>query len=102
MYEYVVSGEGRNWKVTADGLISRTDLDPSWQPSGEWRIVGAVRYRGRQVVQSWNWEALKAAIASNELAWVNKRGQQAIHVHDVDHGTRREWRSPAPYYVVRL
>lgn len=100
-YPYRVTGPDRNWSVTDDGRIARTDLiheAPAYAvPSGQWRILGAVVYHGRGIAMSYNWPALKQAIQDGGVQWRYKNGKQRLFIRDEDHGTVREWRSPTPY-----
>ena len=62
-------------------------------PSGDWRILGAVRFNNfGRVVERIGWDEL--AKRANTLDWQYRNGKQKWHVRDWDHGTERVWMNP--------
>lgn len=74
----------------ADGTISRAN----WPVSGKWRVTGAVERNnfGAAVRRYTLDDILRDPRA---IAWRCKNGAQRTFLCDLDHGTPREWRSPA-------
>ena len=79
-------------KLHDDGCITRPEIGMN-DPSGEWRVVGAVERN--------NWghitkRYLLSDVLENPTAipWRFKNGKQRTFIVDFDHGTNREWRSP--------
>ena len=88
-------------KCNQEGFIYRPEIK-MMKPSGQWKIVGAVRYNnfGYPVEYFDLNEVLHA-----KIQWKFKNGKQRVHVQDFDHGTYRVWMSPThevrhiPYYL---
>lgn len=78
----------------ADGGIGRPAIH--MQPSGEWKVTGAVELNNfGGVVRRYS----LAEIVRNPSAipWKFKNGKQRTHVTDLDHGHKRMWASPDHY-----
>lgn len=75
----------------ATGNITRPAIGMD-EPSGEWRVVGAVMFNnfGHVVARAY----LADILAGNIKDWQYKNGKQKWHVIDYDHGTYRTWMSP--------
>ena len=65
---------------------------PYVKPSGEWLLLGAVRYNnfGTQVVERCPFKEIKKLNGQ----WKYKNGKQKWYIQDLDHGTKRTWMSP--------
>lgn len=79
------------WLLHDDGAIERPRLvAPN---ASTWRVVGAAtRDNFGNVVQWWSLEQILTNPGG--IPWKFKNGKQRTFVQDMDHGTRREWRSP--------
>ena len=78
------------------GRISRPEIGLGF--SDTWRITGAERLNNfGRVVESVNWEILKASVEDGSILWWHANGKQQWFVRDLDHGTNRVWRSPKHY-----
>jgi len=75
----------------ATGNISRPSI--GMKSSGEWRVVGAVRFNNFGNIVA---HAYLADIVAGNLSgqWQYKNGKQKWHVFDFDHGTFRTWGNP--------
>lgn len=77
-------------RLQEDGCITRPAIGMN-EPSGEWRVIGAVeRNNFGHVVRRFT----LADVLAGGIPWQFKNGQQRTFIQDMDHGTRREWRSP--------
>ena len=76
------------WKLHESGEITRPAIFNT--PSGNWRIVGAVRRNNfGSIVETFS----LADIQKGGIQWKHKNGVQRVFVRDFDHGTIREWRN---------
>ena len=73
------------------GNVTRPEIEMN-EPSGEWRIVGAVLFNnfGHIVARAY----FKDITAGNITEWQYKNGKQKWHIVDYDHGSYRTWMSP--------
>ena len=83
--ELTIESGGTYYKVNAAGEIYGANV----APSGQWRLVGAVRYNnfGRQVER----RTLADIQAGKIKDWTHANGAQRWHIMDLDHGTTRVW-----------
>lgn len=87
------------WTIHDDGNVQRHDVPaPYDQPSGQWRITGAVtRNNFGYVTRYWSLAQILADPAA--IPWKFKNGKQRTFLRDYDHGTYRELANPG--YSVR-
>lgn len=89
--------EGRVYRVNTKGEITTANARGGWaQPSGQWRLLGAVRLNnfGYQV-EYVPFERLDMLNA----AWHHANGAQRWHIRDYDHGSIRHWHGPGYHGV---
>lgn len=80
-----------HWRLHEDGAVERPGLVAP--DARSWRVVGAAtRDNFGNIVRWWSLEDILSDAPS--IPWRFKNGKQRTFVQDVDHGTRREWRSP--------
>lgn len=82
------------WTIHDDGNVQRHDVPPPYnQPSGQWRITGAVtRNNFGHVTRHWSLAEILAD--PSVIPWKFANGKQRTFLTDYDHGSNREWRSP--------
>lgn len=73
-----------------NGEISRPEI--GMKASGKWLVTGAVRLNNfGRIVERFT----LADILAGGIQWKHKNGQQRVYVMDLDHGTKRLWKSPS-------
>ena len=85
----------RQMTIVRNGLYYYMDVNTgnissdTLNESGEWRVVGAVKYNnfGQITARAY----LADIIAGNIKDWQYKNGKQKWHVMDYDHGTHKIW-----------
>jgi hypothetical protein len=81
--EYMVLHE--NGEIERPGIV---------KPSQDWKIVGAVEYDN--VHNKVKFYSLEEILKNpDKIPWKFANGKQRVFIHDIDHGTRREWQSPS-------
>jgi len=74
------------WHLHDNGCITRPGIFSI--PSGQWRIVGAVRLNNfGRIVERFSLED----ILRGGIQWKHKNGSQRVFVQDFDHGSIRQW-----------
>lgn len=77
-----------------DGSVGRPAIQ--MQPSGEWKVIGAVTLNNFGNVTA-RYSLQEILFNPSAIPWKYKNGRQKTFVEDVDHGTRRRWASPDHY-----
>jgi hypothetical protein len=82
------------WTIHDNGDIQRHDVPaPYDQPSGQWRITGAVTLDNfGHVARRWTLADILADPGA--IPWKFKNGKQRTHLTDCDHGSHRVRMSP--------
>lgn len=84
----LIYSNGEGMPVYADGTISRAN----GSPSGEWKLLGAVRFNNfGHVAQRYSFDDV---VAGRVDKWTFRNGKQRVHICDLDHGTKRVWMLP--------
>jgi len=85
------------WTIHDDGNVQRHDVpSPYDQPSGQWRITGAVtRNNFGYITRRYSLAEVLADPAA--IPWKSGNGKQRTFLTDYDHGTNREWRNPGHF-----
>ena len=69
-------------------------------PDQSWRLVGAAEMR----MVHGSWRQVRrfsvADIRAGRVPWRWKNGSQRCFILDYDHGTRRMWGNPTPYWTL--
>jgi len=86
--------DGAAWTLHDNGNIQRHDVPaPYDQPSGQWRITGAVtRDNFGNALRRYTLAEILAGPAA--IPWKFRNGKQRTFLQDYDHGAAREWNSP--------
>ena len=87
------------WTIHENGNVQRHDVPPPYnEPSGQWRITGAVERNnfGNEVRR---WTLAEILDDPSAIPWQFANGHQRVFLTDYDHGTHRELASPG-YTVV--
>ena len=89
----IVKGNER-LDLYADGSIGRPAIH--MQPSGEWKVTGAVTLNNFGNVTA-RYSLQEILSNPSAIPWQHKNCKQKTFVEDLDHGARRLWVSPEHY-----
>jgi len=91
---YIVQ-RGERMPVTREGFIARQG---SKAFSGQWRMTGAVT-RNNFGAATRRYGLAEILADPSAIPWQHANGKQRTFITDLDHGSYREWCSPAAWMV---